>query len=368
MREEAPGSEPAKRRGWSLWWPRLRPLVFLLVGLFALRVVVGLVGSVDWAQVADSFGRLSLWMAVPLVVDLLLRQSLNAVPLALYVPSLRLHRSLQNDLTANLAGTVAPPPADMVLRVAMFRSWGIDPVTGMSGVTLNMLTFYSVRFLAPVAGLALVAIHGAETSHWVTAGLSALVAVALLVLLGALVASDRLAARIGWWAGRLVRRVKPAIDPVTWAAALVDIRARSADQLRRGLGRSMLALLAMVACDATLLFLALRFAGVDATALPAIDIYSAFLLAYPLTLMPLFGLGLLDAALLGTWVVIAGTAYEPEIVAGLVIWRTLTILGPLAMGAITFGVWRSRYGEAVSLRGAGRREAPDGITGPGSGG
>lgn len=333
--------------------------MFLLVGLFALRVVVQLVGTVDWAQVADSFGRLSIWMAVPLVADLLLRQSLNAVPLAQYVPTLGVRRSLQNDLTANLAGTVAPPPADMVLRVAMFRSWDIDPVAGMAGVTLNMLTFYAVRFLAPAIGLALVVVHDADTGQWVTAGLSALVALAILGTLGALVASDALAARLGAWAGRLVRRFKPTVDPDTWAAAMVDIRTRSADQLRRGLGRSMLALVAMVLCDATLLLLALRFSGVGAQALPAIDIYSAFLLAYPLTLMPLFGFGILDAVLLGTWVVIAGTEYEPEIVAGLVIWRSLTILGPLAMGTLTFLLWRRRYGDGATLRAAAGSTPPD---------
>lgn len=342
--------------GWRRWWPYARPLVFLVIGVVALRVVVRLVGSVDWGQVVDSFGRLSPWMAIPLVADLLLRQSLNAVPLTLYVPHLRLGRSMQNDLTANLAGTLAPPPADMVLRVAMFRSWGIDPVTGMTGVTLNMLTFYSVRFLTPVLGLALVVFHGVETRQWVMTGLSALIAVAILLVLGALVAGDQLAAKIGLWAGRLVRRFRPGVDPDAWAATLVDIRTRSAGQLRAGLGKSMAALLGMVLTDAAMLFLTLRFSGVGADALPALDIFSAFLLAYPLTLLPFFGFGVLDAALLGTWVVIAGTEYEPGIVAGLVIWRALTLLGPLLLGSVSFLLWRRRSGEGVSLRGAAREE------------
>lgn len=64
----------------------------------------------------------------------------------------------------------------------------------------------------------------------------------------------------------------------------------------------------------------------------------------------LIGMVLCDAVLLGTWVTIAGVAYEPEIVAGLVVWRTLTILGPLALGLLTFAVWRRRYSTGVSLR------------------
>lgn len=322
----------------------------MLVGLLALRVVVGLVGAVDWAQVAGSFGRLSAWMVLPLVVDLLLRQSLNAVPLAQYVPGLRLSRSMQNDLTANLMGTVAPPPADMVLRVTMFRSWGLDPVLGMAGVTLNMITFYSVRFVAPVLGVALLVFQGLERRQWLLAGASTVVAATLLGGLTLLLRGDTFAAWMGRSAGRVVRRFRSSTDPEGWGAALVDIRARSADNLRRGLGRSLAALIGMVLCDAVLLFLALRFVGVGADALSVVDVIGAFLLAYPLTILPLFGFGVLDAVLLGTWVAIAGVAYEPEIVAGLVVWRTVTILGPLALGLVTFALWRRRYGAGVSLR------------------
>ncbi len=343
---EGPGSPALSRRLWRI----ARPIVFVLVGLLALRIVVSLVGSVDWARVASSFGRLSAWMAVPLLADLLLRQWLNAVPLAQYLPGLPLRRSLQNDLTANLMGTVAPPPADMVLRIAMFRSWGLDPVKGMAGVSLNMMTFYSVRFMVPVLGIALLAFQGAERRQWVLAGLSAVIAAVLLSALLLLLRGDVFAAWMGRSAGRLVRRFRSKTDPETWAAAVVDVRSSSADALRRGLGRSITALVGMVLCDALLVFLALRFVGVDGGALSLVDVFAAFLLAYPLTIMPLFGFGVLDAVLLGTWVTIAGVAYEPEIVAGLVVWRTVTILGPLLLGLLSFVVWRRRYGDGVSLR------------------
>lgn len=55
----------------------------------------------------------------------------------------------------------------------------------------------------------------------------------------------------------------------------------------------------------------------------------------PLTLLPLAGLGVLDAELLAAFTEIAGLSWESEIVAALVVWRTITIGGPLLMGAIT---------------------------------
>jgi uncharacterized membrane protein YbhN (UPF0104 family) len=231
----------------------------------------------------------------------------------------------------------------MVLRVAMFRSWGVDPVIGMAGVMLNMLTFYSVRFLAPVFGLLLIAFQGAERRHLVVALVCGLVALVVLGALGMLLRGDGLAAMLGRTAGRIARRVRRDVDPEQWAEAVVDIRTRSADQLRAGLLPALLALVVMVVADGVIVFMSLRFVGVGADRLTVIDVLGTFLLAYPLTIMPLAGLGVLDAVLLATWTEIAGLEFEPEIVAALVIWRIVTILGPLLLGLGTFLAWRWAY-------------------------
>ena len=338
--EPVTAEAPARR---SLLRRAVKPVAMILVGLFALRVVTALVGAVDWAAVGEAFARLELWMALPLLGALLLRQMFNAVPLRRYVPGLGVGRSMANDLTANLVATAAPPPADIVLRVAMFRSWGLDPVMGMAGVTLNTVKFYAVRFLAPVLGLLLVASQGIERRQWVVAVLCGLVAAVMLGSLVMLLRGDHLAAWLGRTAGRVVHRFRSSVDPEAWATALVEVRGRSADSLRRSLATSMLALVAMVLADALILLLALRFTGVDTGALSVIDIVGGFLLVYPLTLLPLFGFGVLDAILLGVWVTAAGVLYEPSIVAGMLVWRTVTIFGTLALGLVTLGWWRWRY-------------------------
>lgn len=96
-------------------------------------IVIGLVGSVEWSQVGAALGRLS-WTAIPLLIALLfVRQGFNAVPLSRFVAGLGWWRSVQNDVTANLIGTVAPPPGDVVIRVSMFRSWGSTRSTAWPG-------------------------------------------------------------------------------------------------------------------------------------------------------------------------------------------------------------------------------------------
>ena len=327
-------ARPRSRRPW------LRPLLLFLASIAVAWIVVGFVGAIDWGEVAASFGRLSLGSVLVLVLLLLVRQAFNAVPLAQFVDGLPWHRSVQNDLGANVVGTFAPPPSDVVLRVSMFSSWGINPIDGMAGVTLNMVTFYAVRFTAPVLGLLVLAAQGVERGQVLPALLSGVVAVAVVGALVAVMRGDAMAAWVGRSAARVVNRVRDGVDEQAWALAVVDFRGRMNETLRAGLLPSMLALVAMVLTDALMLLLALRFVGVGAEQLSAVDVVGGFLLAYPLTLMPLAGLGVLDAALLATYTEIAGLPWEAEIVAALAVWRTITIGGPLALGGLTLAWWR----------------------------
>lgn len=320
--------------------PWLKPLVLVVVSILAAWIVVGFVGAIDWSEVAASFRRLTFPAIVALVLGLLARQAFNAVPLSRFVNGLPWSRSVQNDLGANVVGTFAPPPSDVVLRVSMFSSWGINPVDGMAGVTLNMLTFYAVRFLAPVLGVLVLAAQGVERGQVVSAALSGLVALAVIGGLVAVMRGDAMAAWVGRTAARVVGRVRDGVDEQEWAIAAVDFRGRMNQTLRAGLWPSMAALVAMVLCDATILLMALRFVGVGPSELSTVDVVGAFLIAYPLTLLPLAGLGVLDAALLAAFTEIAGLSWESEIVAALVVWRTITIGGPLLMGAITVLLWR----------------------------
>lgn len=334
----------ARRRRW------VRTAVWLVVGVCAWVAVTRLVGAVDWSAVADAFAGLPVLVVVPLLLALLLRQTLNAVPLTYYVPGLALRRSMQNDLTANVVATFTPPPADIVVRVAMFRSWGVDPTAGMAGVTLNTAKFYAVRFLAPTLGLLLLVWGGVDRRQWVVAVVCGLVAAVMLTALVLLLRGDHLAAWLGRTAARLVALVRRgrAVDPDVWAATMVEVRARSSASLRRGLLPSMVALVGMVLADGLVLLVALRACGV--TGLSVVDVLGSFLLVYPLTLFPLFGLGLLDALLVGAWTTAVGVEQEAAIVAATIVWRVVTILGTLVLGLACLVAWRSRHRGEVAAR------------------
>ena len=328
-----------QRRRWTRF---VRPVLLILVSLLAGRIIIGLIGSVDWGQVAAALGRLS-WVAVPVLLALLLvRQALNAVPLSRFVPGLGWWRSAQNDVTANLIGTVAPPPGDVVIRVSMFRSWGLNPVDGMAGVTLNSLTFYVIRFAVPSLGLLILIGEELETGRAGLALASLVVAAVIVTALVLVSRGERLAWLVGLTAGRVAARFRDDADPDRWGEAVLDFRGRMSTRLTRGLPLSLLALAAMVVTDGLILLTALRAVGVPADALPVVWVLGAFLIAYPLTAMPLAGLGLLDAALVVAYVGVAGDALEPEIIAAFIVWRVITLGGPLLLGLGALSAWRWR--------------------------
>jgi uncharacterized membrane protein YbhN (UPF0104 family) len=325
---------------WAQRWRRAKPFVLIAVGIIALDITIRIAKSVDWTAVWDSIQLLSFPSTIALLVFLALRQTFNAIPLTKFVKGLSLRRSVQNDLTAFLMGTIAPPPADVVLRVGMFKSWDIDPVEGMAGVTLNSLTFYAVRFLAPAIGVGFLIFDDLVTGQLLSAFLSSLVSIAILVALYFISRGDRLAHLIGLTAGSVAVRVKKTIDPQEWAKAVVDFRAKIGDRVQTGILPSMGALVLMVLSDGAILFVSVRAVGIPSSVLSLALIFGTFLVAYPLTLFPLAGLGILDAALITTWTEAVGTGYEAQFVAALIIWRIITLLVTLGCGLIALFMWR----------------------------
>ncbi|WP_169746734.1 lysylphosphatidylglycerol synthase domain-containing protein [Demequina silvatica] len=325
----------------------LKGLVIAAVSISVGWLGIRLVGRIQWSAVGDALAHLAWWQGAALAVMLGARQLLNATPVARFVPGLTLGRAVQNDLSANLAGTLTPPPGDVVIRVAMFRSWGINPVDGMAGVTLNSIVFYGARFIAPVLGLALFATSGAENGQWLSAGLSGALAVVIIGALVLIMRSEGWAVTLATHAARLVGKMRASVDREAWITAATTFRAQVAQTLRTHLFPALAGMLCAVVVDGVILTASIRFVGIDAGTLGTADIIGAFLMAYPLTILPLFGLGVMDAILIAGWTAIAGLEHEATLLAGTVVWRTVTLGGTLVLGAAAAAWWRRTTGTAT---------------------
>jgi uncharacterized membrane protein YbhN (UPF0104 family) len=82
----------------------------------------------------------------------------------------------------------------------------------------------------------------------------------------------------------------------------------------------------------------MRFVGLSSSVLSLAAIVAAFLCVYPLTALPLAGMGFLDASLIS--LLGLDEANEQKAIAAMVIWRVATFFATLAVGTIVLLLWR----------------------------
>jgi putative heme transporter len=322
----------------------VRRLALLALAVVLAVVIFHQVGRIDWDEVWDALGHLSWWQPLVLLVLVVGRQVLNALPLHFYIEGLSAFRATINDLGAILMAMVAPPPADYATRVAMFASWGIPAARGLAGAMMNTLTFYIARFSTPALGFVLLAVVGGDLSYrWVDL-LFVAVAVGIVVCLVLVLRSDTLARTVGSRGGRLVRRFRRSVDPEAWAQGCADFRGHVAARVRHGFPRSLLATLGMLAVDLAMLVLCLRFVGVSSAEVGLADIAIAYLFAYPFTLFPMSGIGIVDALVVAGLVDAGGLEVEAPAVAALMIWRIFTVGVPVVLGVGAMALWKVSAG------------------------
>jgi uncharacterized membrane protein YbhN (UPF0104 family) len=135
--------------------------------------------------------------------------------------------------------------------------------------------------------------------------------------------------------------VRKQVDPEAWRRSCVDFRDQIASRFRHGFPRSLLGLLGMLAADLAVLVLCLRFVGVSAAEVSLVVVAIAYLFAYPLTLFPFSGIGIVDALVLAALVEEGGLEIEAASVAALIVWRVFTVGGPILMGVGAVALWRN---------------------------
>ena len=326
----------------------LRRAGLLALSIACARIIIDLVGDIDWDAVWAGVRHLEAWQFAVLVAMLLVRQVLNAMPLVFFIDGLSVFRATGSDQGSALMSMIAPPTTDAVFRIVVMRSWGIDVGKAAAGSTCNTLVFYIARWIAPLLGVVVLISIRFSTAYGLVAAGSFLVAVAIFV--GALLVtrSEPLAKRLALWAGGIAARIRRSIEPERWATGVADFQGHIADRFRRGLAQSVPVLIGKLLVDAGILLLAIRFVGISQSQLSWVEVVAAFLVAFPLTLFPLQGIGVLDATLVAALTSVGGIELEAGLVAALVTYRVVTLGTPALLGALFIAGWRHTQRRAAA--------------------
>jgi putative heme transporter len=297
-----------------------------------------------WASVAAMTGQQALLVAATAAASM----ASYWFMICAVLPAVRLRQAAAVNLSSNAVANTLPAGGALAMGVswAMLSSWGVST----ADYVLYTLVSGTWNVLARL-GLPAVALLIMLTATPPDAILIAAAAVGLAVLasavvgLGLLVRSEPFALRMGGvlqhvlvGVCRLVRRQPPCDIP----GSLLGFRDRAAALIAaRGLritvttaASNLILWLVLLAC--------LRGTGLSQAQVPWQTSLAAFAFVRLLTALPITpgGLGITELGLVGTMAASAGHGAAGQVTAAVLLWRAVTYLPPIPLGAATYMIWQ----------------------------
>lgn len=232
----------------------------------------------------------------------------------------------------------------VALSYSMLGSWGLSRSRSTVSLVVGGIWNTFVKLGMPVMALGLVAVSGGAGGSRVALGaLAIVILVAAITVFTLLLRNETFAYRTGEAAGRLMSRAcvvmhRPRVSG--WGLAVTTFRDRVVDLVRRAWVRlTVTAVISNLSLFAVLL-LTLRDIGVSEAEVSWMQVVVVFSFVRLLTAVPLMpgGLGIVELGLIAGLTSAGGD--RNDVVAAVLVFRVLTYLVPIALGAATYLSWR----------------------------
>jgi putative heme transporter len=324
--------------------------VLLAMAVVALVYLVVLPKLVDIGEVWATL-RAMTWLELLTLLGAAVWNLLSyLLPQLVALPGLTPRQAMIESHTSTAVGNLLPAGQAVGLGVTyrFYSSYGFPPSQIAQSLLIQGVWNNFLKLGMPILALGLLVL----TRH--AAGELTPVAMIGVVVFGVALAgfalvlsSDRRARRIGAMlaaAASLPRRLTARRERPRWAEGAVRFRAGSVMLLRR---RWHLLTLATVVSHLSLflvLLLALRHVGVAESQVSWVEVLAAFAFVRLLSAFPITpgGLGVVELGLAATLVVAGGD--KAKVVAAVLVFRALTFLLPMPIGALTYWLWRRAEG------------------------
>ena len=263
------------------------------------------------------------------------------------LPGLGYWQSIEMNMASTAVANVVPAGTAVSFGIswAMLREWGFERRPVALALILNGIWNNLLNAGYPLVAVALLAATGEEENSVLT---RAAIGGAVLFMLGVAVLasimhSEKQAMRFGRFWDRLASAVlRPwHRGPIRGSGpSLVRFREDSLELLRR----RWLALSVTIVVGTLSVFLvlivALRVTGIGSDQITLLEAFTAWSLVRLLAAFPLTpgGIGITELALVGTLTQFGGE--EAKVVAAVLLFRALTFLPPIFIGAVVAFTWR----------------------------
>lgn len=317
--------------------------VVVVVGTFT----VVLPRFADYGRVVDTLSSVSAGWALALVAAAVLNIATYAPNWLAALPGLSYWRALRVTLAGTAIANLAPFGGAVSLGVqyAMFRSWGFERRESSRAMVVTGVWNNLVNLALPLAGLIVLNLQGGRNAALqVAAQIGAVVFVVVLGAFLAVLAGDPGAQRVGDLGDRIrnaVRRLRGRPPAGGLGDTLCRFRADSAELLRsRWLSLTLTTLLGVMTVFVALA-VAVRAVGIPGSQVTMVEAFAAWagtrLLSTAIPVTP-GGLGIVDVGLTTALTGFGGST--DAVVAAVLLYRVVTWLPPVVLGAFAGFGWR----------------------------
>jgi putative heme transporter len=320
---------------------------FLSYGVVVIAVFY-LLSNLQEGDWTSAIALITWQMLVVSVVLGVINLATNWPPIVVALPGLKVREAaVTNTAGAALSNTVPEGGAVATgLNYAMLRSWGFTLGDTTSEVIVTGTWSQMTKYILLAIGLVVVTLQGWGPSWvvWVALGLTALVAVAV-VLLTLILRSEGFASRLGARCdrvvGRLRRRVTRIPDPGL-TEGLPLFRTQMVRLLRLCWGRLTVTMVASQLTVVLVLGICVRMQGLDESTISwAVILVAWGLVTFASLLIPTpGGLGVAEVVLVGVLGHGLPASDEAAVLAAVLLYRIATFLVPIPIGLVTYLYWR----------------------------
>jgi uncharacterized protein (TIRG00374 family) len=230
------------------------------------------------------------------------------------------------------------------LTYAMLGSWGFSKSRTTVSLVIAGIWNNFVKLGMPIMALALLAFSGQASGSRVVAGMIGVAAlVASIAIFAFILHSEDFASRAGERAARMagpLRRVLRKGTAEGWGVATLRFRNRIIGIVRKAWIRLTVTSLVGHFSLFLVLMVTLRDIGVSNDEVSWIQALAVFAFVRLLTAIPIMpgGLGIVELGLIGGLTGAGGD--RAEVVAAVLVYRTLTYIVPIAFGIVTYLFWK----------------------------
>jgi putative heme transporter len=251
------------------------------------------------------------------------------------LPSLRLREAATVNLSSNAVANTLPAGGALGMGVswAMLSSWGIGTEQYLLYTLVTGIWNVFARLGLPVLALVGSAAAGLALLVAAAAGLALLLRSERFAL-----RADQVVQRVAGFACRMARRKTPSAV----AGSLVGFRGRAAGLVAARGWRITVTTVAANVILWLVLLACLRGTGLSQAQVSWQTSLAAFAFVRLLTVLPITpgGLGIMELGLVGVLAAGADHRATAQVTAAVLLWRAVTYLPPIPLGAAAFLVWR----------------------------